>query len=128
VLFVCIGNSCRSQMAEAFARAYGADVMESASAGVNPATIIAPLTIQTLAGRNLQIGDQFPKGLDIMAKQPWDMLINMSGTPVSLPGARTISWQVQDPIGLSESVYRDVAGQIERLVMRLILDLRSGTA
>src|ERR1700682_6833223 len=48
VLFVCIGNSCRSQMAEAFARAYGADIMEAQSAGVNPATYIAPLTRQTL--------------------------------------------------------------------------------
>ena len=53
VLFVCIGNSCRSQMAEAFARAYGADIMEAQSAGVNPATYIAPLTRQTLGERNL---------------------------------------------------------------------------
>ena len=44
VLFVCIGNSCRSQMAEAFARAYGADIMEVQSAGVSPAPYIAPLT------------------------------------------------------------------------------------
>jgi arsenate reductase (thioredoxin) len=128
VLFVCIGNSCRSQMAEAFARAYGSDIMEVGSAGVNPATVISPLTKQTLAEHNLEIDDHFPKSVDVVAQQRWDLVVNMSGTPLSLPGARTIHWQVQDPIGLSETVYRDVAGQLERLVMRLILDLRGGTA
>jgi arsenate reductase len=44
VLFVCLGNSCRSQMAEAFARAYGSDVLEARSAGVSPSTIIQPLS------------------------------------------------------------------------------------
>jgi arsenate reductase (thioredoxin) len=126
VLFVCIGNSCRSQMAEAFARAYGADVMEVQSAGVNPAVSIAPLTRQTLAEHNLSIEDHFPKGLDTVSRTAWDVLVNMSGRPVSLPGARTISWQVRDPIGQSEQIYRDVAGQLERLVMRLILELRGG--
>src|SRR5271156_244497 len=46
VLFVCIGNSCRSQMAEAFARAYGSDVMVAQSAGLSPATTISAVTKQ----------------------------------------------------------------------------------
>src|SRR5579871_1009678 len=49
VLFLCIGNSCRSQMAEGFARAYGSDVMTPLSAGLSPAPIVAPLTKLTLA-------------------------------------------------------------------------------
>ena len=49
VLFVCIGNSCRSQMAEAFARAYGRDVVAPASAGVYPANVIAPDTMRAMA-------------------------------------------------------------------------------
>ena len=61
MLFVCIGNSCRSQMAEAFARAYGADIMEVQSAGLSPATYIAPLTKQTLGEHNLNIDDHFPR-------------------------------------------------------------------
>src|SRR6267154_2225345 len=48
VLFVCIGNSCRSQMAEAFARAYGADTLWVQSAGLGPAPMVAPLTRQIL--------------------------------------------------------------------------------
>ena len=46
VLFVCIGNSCRSQMAEAFARAYGADIMEVQSAGVSPATMASSVAVR----------------------------------------------------------------------------------
>jgi arsenate reductase len=124
VLFVCIGNSCRSQMAEAFARAYGADVIEVQSAGTSPASIVAPLTKQILAERNLNIDGQFPKALDLM-NEPFDLVVNMSGHPLTFPNARVLTWIVPDPIGLKEEVYRSVASQIEGLVMRLILDLRS---
>src|SRR6266852_6816262 len=82
VLFVCIGNSCRSQMAEGFARAYGSDVMEASSAGVAPATIIAPLTRQVLAESNIRIDDHFPKGLDLVSRENFDVLVNLSGLPV----------------------------------------------
>jgi len=111
-------------MAEAFARAYGADIMEVRSAGVEPATHVSPLTKQILAERNLNIDDQFPKSLEIL-NEPFDFLINMSGYTVSLPNARVLTWVVPDPIGQKEDVYRAVASQIEGLVMRLILDLRS---
>jgi protein-tyrosine-phosphatase len=124
-LFVCIGNSCRSQMAEAFAEAYGADILEVQSAGVSPASYIAPLTKQTLAERNLNIDDHFPKSVDSLRGQPFDVVLNMSGTPVKMPGAQVIDWVVPDPIGQSEAYYRTVATQIEGLVMRLILELRT---
>jgi arsenate reductase len=127
VLFVCIGNSCRSQMAEAFARAYGADVMEARSAGISPATMVAPLTRQVLGERNLRIEDQFPKGLDVLRRERFDVVVNMSGVPVALPGARTLEWTVPDPIGQKEDYYRTVAAQIEGLVMRLILELRTAS-
>jgi len=125
VLFVCIGNSCRSQMAEAFAEAYGADIMDVQSAGVAPASYIAPLTKQTLGEWNLNIDDHFPKGMDVMRSHMFDIVINMSGTPLRLPGTRVIDWIVQDPIGQSQEFYRTVATQIEGLVMRLILELRA---
>ena len=127
VLFVCIGNSCRSQMAEAFARAYGADIMEVHSAGVSPAAHVSPLTKQILAERNLNIDGAFPKPLDLL-NQPFDFVVNMSGYTVALPSARVLTWVVPDPIGQKEDVYRSVAGQIEGLVMRLILELRSDHA
>jgi arsenate reductase len=125
VLFVCIGNSCRSQMAEAFARAYGSDILEVQSAGLSPATIIAPMTRQVLSEHNLRIDGHFPKSLEMFAQQPFDVIVNMSGYPVPVRG-NVLTWPVTDPIGRSETVYRDVARQIEGLVMRLILELRAG--
>lgn len=112
-------------MAEAFARAYGADVLEVRSAGLSPATLISPLTKKVLAEHNLNIDDHFPKGMDLAAKEHYDVLVNMSGGRVSLPGAQVFNWPVEDPIGKAEPVYRTVANQIERLVMRLILDIRN---
>jgi len=117
VLFVCIGNSCRSQMAEGFARAYGSDVMVARSASLSPATVIAPLTRQVLAERNIRIDDHFPKGLDVV--------VNLSGMPLRVTAPRVVEWAVKDPIGQTESLYRTVAAQIEGLVMRLILELRA---
>ena len=129
VLFVCIGNSCRSQMAEGFARTYGADVMEGRSAGISPAAAIAPLTRKVLGEKNISLEDQFPKALNGVSGKPFDIIVNMSGSklpaglPVSAP--QVVEWPVPDPIGQKEEVYQSVANQIEDLVMRLILELRS---
>ena len=112
-------------MAEAFARAYGADVLDVRSAGLSPTLSVAPLTKQVLAEHNLNLDGHFPKGMELAAREQYDILVNMSGTPISLPGAQVLNWPVQDPIGQNESVYRSVADQIERLVMRLILETRN---
>ena len=55
VLFLCIGNSCRSQMAEGFANRYGQDVMKVASAGFAPASIVQPLTRKVMEDKNINI-------------------------------------------------------------------------
>lgn len=128
ILFVCIGNSCRSQMAEGFARAYGDDILIAQSAGLSPASIVQPLTQQVMAGRNIRIDRQFPKGMEILTREQFDLVINMSGEKLPVaPGTRFRDWPVRDPIGQTEAVYRSVAEQIEGLVMRLILELRSST-
>jgi protein-tyrosine-phosphatase len=115
-------------MAEGFARAYGGDILLAASAGLSPALIVQPLTRQVLAERNVRIDDQFPKGMEILAKEKFDVVINMSGQKLPpVPGARITDWPVRDPIGEKEPVYQAVAEQIEGLVMRLILELRSST-
>lgn len=125
VLFVCLGNSCRSQMAEAFARAYGGDILEAQSAGLSPAGIIQPGTIQVLREKNIPMHGQYPKGLELMAKQAFDVIVNMSGQRLPIAGPNVIDWQVPDPIGRNDTVYRNVAAQIEALVMQLVLSLRA---
>jgi arsenate reductase len=126
VLFVCIGNACRSQMAEAFAKAYGSDILIVKSAGLAPAISMPPLTRQTLSEKNIPSEGQFPKALETVAGEAFEVVVNLSGErlPGSFGTARLIDWTVRDPIGESEAVYRAVAAQIEGLVMRLILELR----
>lgn len=128
VLFVCIGNSCRSQMAEAFARAYGSDVMDVSSAGLAPASKIMPETKRVLGEKNLSVDGQFPKSLEMVSSEAFDIVINMSGHKLAAGASQMIEWSVKDPVGQSEEVYRSVAAQIESLVMRLVLELRSATA
>ncbi len=128
VLFVCIGNSCRSPMAEAFARAYGDDILTASSAGVSPASIVQPETKQALAARNISSEGLFPKGMEILAREQFDLIVNMSGEKLPVaPGAKVREWPVRDPIGQPPAVYQAVAAEIEALVMRLILELRSST-
>ncbi|HKE26411.1 MAG TPA: hypothetical protein VKB88_28850 [Bryobacteraceae bacterium] len=125
VLFVCIGNSCRSQMAEAFARAYGSDVMAPASAGLSPATEIAPDTMGAMQERGLDLRDHFPKSLQHMNRVQFDIVINMSG--MGLPGERTarvVDWDIPDPVLMAYEDHCDVRDLIERKVMQLILELR----
>jgi arsenate reductase (thioredoxin) len=128
VLFLCIGNSCRSQMAEGFARTYGSDVMEPASAGLSPAAIVQPLTKHVMQAKNINIDDQYPKDLSSIDVSGFDLLINMSGTklPARIP-VEVRDWNIEDPIGRSEEVYFTVGDQIEHLVMSLILELRRET-
>ncbi len=125
VLFLCIGNSCRSQMAEGFAKRYGSDVIEPASAGFSPASIVQPLTKKVMEAKNIKIDHQYPKDLGSIEVARFDLIVNMSGTklPAGMP-IEVREWQVEDPIGKSEEVYTEVRDQIEHLVMRLILDLR----
>lgn len=123
VLFVCLGNACRSQMAEGFARAYGKDVMTPESAGLAPAMVVPIETKQTMAEKNLDISGQFPKPMSFFENGHFDRVVNMSGYPLArFPMA--IEWNVTDPIGGTADEYRAVRDQIEHLVMKLILHLR----
>lgn len=125
VLFLCIGNSCRSQMAEGFARRYGSDVMQAASAGMAPAPIVQPLTKKVMEEKNIKLDEQYPKNVLSVDIASFDIVVNMSGAklPATLP-AEVREWKVVDPIGQPEEVYVEVRDQIEHLVMRLILELR----
>ena len=128
VLFLCVGNSCRSQMAQGFAACYGSDVMQAESAGLSPAAIIQPLTYEVMQEKNVSLDGQFAKDLASVGVANFQMLVNMSG--VKLPSRIPIEvrdWKVEDPIGREVEVYREVRDQIEHLVMHLILELRRET-
>ncbi len=125
VLFVCIGNSCRSQMAEAFARLYGDDVLIPASAGLSPAFTVARDTMRAMLERNIDLRDHFPKSIRQLGRSQFDLVVNMSGTLMpSLPGAQMREWDVADPIAMDYDEHCEIRDAIERLVMHLVLELR----
>lgn len=125
VLFVCIGNACRSQMAEAFAHAYGADVMVPASAGLAPASAVHPVTAQAMLEKNIDLKDYFPKALRNMSRAQFDLVINMSGSFLpNPPTARIVDWDVEDPVFMDYEQHCKIRDEIERRVMFLILELR----
>lgn len=125
VLFVCIGNSCRSQMAEGFARAYGRDVLVPASAGLAPASRVAPDTLKSMDEKGIDLRDHFPKSIRHLGRIEFDLVINISGemlpTPMKCP---VRDWDVEDPVSLKYEDHCAVRDEIERRVMELILQLR----
>ena len=125
VLFVCIGNACRSQMAEGFARSLGGDVMIPASVGLAPALAVAPDTIRAMDERNIDLRDHFPKSLRHLGRADFDLVVNMTGffLPKEFKG-RVVDWEVPDPVFMEYAEHREVRDAIEQLVMKLVLELR----
>ena len=124
VLFVCFGNACRSQMAEAFARAYGADVLIPASAGLGPANRVMPDTIRAMSEKDIDVRDHFPKDVRHMLRMRFDLVVNLCGLPLPDCDAPVREWDVSDPVAMSYEDHCAVRDEIERLVMELILELR----
>lgn len=111
LLFVCVGNSCRSQMAEGIARSMGyiAD-----SAGTHPAENIAPNAIKVLNSKGISTEGMVPKSVDLFSADDYDMVISM-GCGVNCPLMRIDDdWELEDPVGQELAVYQTTAGEIER--------------
>jgi arsenate reductase len=112
-------------MAEGFARTYGSDVLQALSAGLAPAMSVAPLTHKVMLEKNNDVGNIYPKDFKSSAAKA-DLIINMSGMELPLkPAVPVEKWEIRDPIGESEEIYREVRDQIELQVMQLILVLRA---
>jgi arsenate reductase (thioredoxin) len=116
-------------MAEAFARAYGSDVLEAYSAGLAPALALAPLTHAVMLEKNIDLGDLYPKEIGRIVDRgvgSMDLIVNMSGYELQLKNPAPVEeWDVPDPIGEPEEIFRQVRDEIERRVLRLIETLRS---
>jgi arsenate reductase (thioredoxin) len=122
---VCVGNACRSQMAEGFARAYGSDVLVPASAGVAPALFLSSTTLKAMEEKGIDLRDHFPKSTRHVSRIHFDLVVNMSG--VDLPsklGTRIEDWDVPDPVSMTYEDHCEIRDRIETMVMQLILALR----
>ncbi len=112
-------------MAEGYAKTYGSDVMRVMSAGLYPASSVSRLTKEVMAEKNISLDNHFPKGVNEVPWEEFDIIVNMSGHMLPLDTkARVLHWDVPDPIGADKDTYLAVSRQIEMQVMRLILELR----
>ena len=126
VLFVCMGNSCRSQMAEALALHLAPDLIAPASAGISPLGSIAEPTRRVLLERGVRPDGQYSKGLNDPALFAPDLIVNMSGIPGTavFPHGAVEDWDVEDPYGDDMETYRRVCDDIEARLGELIERLR----
>jgi protein-tyrosine-phosphatase len=112
-------------MAEAFARAYGNDVLVPASAGFIPPAGLPRDTLRAMQEKNLALSAHFPKSITNLSLAEFDLIVNMSGIPIPDNHAVAVrEWDVPDPMGMDYKDHCLVRDQIEKLVMHLIGELR----
>ncbi len=134
VLFLCTGNSVRSQMAEAFLRKYGGDTFEPHSAGLEPKSV-NPLTVQVMNEVGIDISDQQSKGIDTyLGKVLFQYLITVcddadKNCPTVWPGVNTrMHWSFEDPArfkGTREeklAKFREVRDLIEKRIKEWVME------
>ena len=125
VLFVCVENSNRSQMAEAFARMHGRGAVEAASAGSRPSGRINPKAIAAMQERGYDLTTHASKGLDAFNGRRVDVAVTMGcgdECPLVIAGRRD-DWKIPDPRDMSPEEFRGVRDLIERKVRELVASL-----
>lgn len=127
VLFVCVHNAGRSQMAAAFLAAHGADRVVVRSAGTAPADTINPAVVEAMSevGIDLVSSGARPKRLEEAAVRASDIVITMGcGDECPyFPGTRYLDWQLEDPAGKGVGAVRPIRDEIERRVLELLEEL-----
>lgn len=128
VLFVCIENACRSQMAAGLAQLHGGDRVEAHSAGSKPAAVVNPRAIALMAERGCDISAQVPNGLGACADQPFDAVVTMGCGDACpwLPARIREDWALPDPKHLPDDEFRAIRDDIERRVQELLSQLNAG--
>ena len=126
ILFVCIGNSCRSQMAEALARFHAADRIEAESAGVAPFGSVAPEALAVLQEMGIRAEGHYSKSIgDVLEFFEPEMVVNMSGRELNgwFTTKDMVEWKVEDPFGRDLEIYRRICRSIEGKLKQLTRDL-----
>lgn len=124
LLFVCIENSNRSQMAEGFARTLGHGRVAACSAGSRPSGQVNPRAIHFMKERGIDLTRQRSKGLDNLPEVPWDYIVTMGCGDAcpSLPARHRLDWELPDPKHMDDDGFRAVRDRIEELVAGLLTE------
>ena len=125
VLFVCIHNAGRSQMAAGFLRALAGDAVEVRSAGSDPGPRINPASVEAMAEVGVDISDQSPKLLTSEAVEAADVVITMGcgdACPI-FPGISYRNWELDDPAGKGIDAVRPIRDEIRSRVTALVTEI-----
>ncbi len=128
VLFVCIHNAGRSQMAAGFLQALGGDAVEVLSAGSTPADAVNPVAVQAMAEVGIDISSASPKILTTDAVKASDVVVTMGcgDTCPFYPGKRYEDWVLDDPAGQPLEKVRPIRDEIRARVEALLAELAAG--
>jgi arsenate reductase (thioredoxin) len=126
VLFVCVHNAGRSQMAAGYLRHLAGDTVEVRSAGSEPGDRINPVAVQAMAEDGIDIANEQPRILTTDAVKTSDVVITMGcgDTCPYYPGKRYEDWVLDDPAGQGIDVVRPIRDEIRRRVSKLIDELQ----
>src|SRR5512139_92044 len=119
LLFVCVENSCRSQIAEGFARALGADAH---SAGSRPSGKVNPRAVAFMKEKGIDLGVHASKSLNDIPQETWGCVVTMGCGDACphVPAKHRLDWDLPDPKHLDNDAFRAVRDRIERLVGELL--------
>ena len=122
ILFVCVENSCRSQIAEGFAKKYGGDKVEVYSAGSKPSGLVNPDAVEVMKEAGIDISGQVSKGFERLPYNKFDLIVTMGCQDVCpfFPAKEKIDWQIEDPKGKGMEVFRKVRDEIGEKVKWLV--------
>lgn len=127
ILFVCIENSNRSQMSQAFAKILGGDVIEAYSAGSKPSGIVNPKAIAAMAELGYDLSKHDSKNLDeVKAFAPFDAVVTMGCGDACpwMPAKQFMDWQIPDPKHMEPKEFNEVRELIKTKVKELIKNLK----
>ena len=129
ILFVCVGNACRSQMAEAWANHFGKGRVEAHSAGTFPYGSIVDDTSIVMSEKGISLEGQWSKGLRAVPVEEMDFVIRMGREvecplPVGFKG-HVVDWNIPDPYARGMETFHNVRDMIERQVLTLLADILS---
>ncbi|MDT7843430.1 arsenate reductase ArsC [Streptomyces justiciae] len=125
VLFVCVHNAGRSQMAAAFLTHLAGDRVQVRSAGSAPADTVNPAVVEAMSEVGIDISAEVPKVLTTEAVQSSDVVITMGCGDACpyFPGKRYLDWQLDDPAGQGPDAVRPIRDQIEQRIRGLLAEL-----
>jgi arsenate reductase len=128
ILFVCVENAGRSQMAEAFAKKYGAAKVVVSSAGNKPANKVNAVVVEVMKEKGIDLSKNTPKMITAKMALDVDLIVTMGCNDQGVcPGPffkPTIEWHLEDPKGKPIEKVREIRDEIERQVMELITELK----